>query len=144
MRRRAWASGYVVRHERPSNAGWRSTTAKVQRSIAAFRALTAPLAALSEPPGADVLIDGVKIGTTPLASESRIDLGRRRIVLTLAGHRDAEQSLEVTGPVELSLVLEPRINVRAGTRRLEIQSEGVPPFSSAETSRRAASAPAAR
>ncbi len=91
--------------------------AKIQRSMAAFRALTAPLAALSQPSGADVFIDGMNVGTTPLAPESRIDLGRRRVTMRLTGHRDAEQSLEVTGPVEMSLVLEPQVKLG----RLEIR-----------------------
>ncbi len=90
--------------------------AKIKRSMATFRALTAPLSARSEPPGADVLIDGVQVGKTPLPPDSRIDLGRRRVVMKLAGRREAEQSLEVTGPVDLSLDLEPQVQLG----RLEI------------------------
>lgn len=107
--------------------------AKIRRSMAAFRALTAPLSAQSDPPGADVFVDGVQLGKTPLPADSRIDLGRRRIVMKLTGHRESEQSLEVTGPVELSLALQPQvklgrleISVSPGLAMASVAVDGVP------------------
>lgn len=53
--------------------------------------------------GASVMVDGEAIGTTPLADPLVVNLGRRKVSVTLPGFRDHEQTLEVGGGATLAV-----------------------------------------
>jgi hypothetical protein len=48
-----------------------------------------------EPPAAEIVVDGVRVGQAPLEHELYLEPGEHRIVARLAGHRDATASLTV-------------------------------------------------
>jgi hypothetical protein len=114
--------------ERAQSEGGKSLSAgeraKLQRSIRAFRALTTEISVTTDPPGAEVLVDGELIGKTPLAAGTRIDLGRRKLSLRAEGHKDHELTREITGPLRLELSLEPLL--RKGRLRVEVTPADVP------------------
>jgi hypothetical protein len=59
-------------------------------------------------PGADVLVDGVSLGVTPIAEPLVVDVGDRRLQVRLGGYRTWEQTLRLAGGDrrDLTLVLE--------------------------------------
>ncbi|MBW2459762.1 MAG: PEGA domain-containing protein, partial [Deltaproteobacteria bacterium] len=56
--------------------------------------------------GAEIQIDDVVVGVSPLDEPIVVNVGRRRIVATLTGHAPARRVLEVAGTDELEVELE--------------------------------------
>jgi hypothetical protein len=80
---------------------------QIAGAIDAFLPLTAPVELSSDPPGAEVFVDGILVGKTPLAPDARLDLGPRTIVVKREGFKDATVPLDVRGAVARVVVLEP-------------------------------------
>jgi len=77
-----------------------------------------PMTIRSDPPGADVYIDGIKVGTTPY-EEQRLEAKAYRLKLTMTLYHDLEQTVFVEPEVGLSMEqnLAPafgRLKVRTG------------------------------
>ena len=50
-----------------------------------------------KPDGVDVLVDGVKLGTTPFAKPLRLDMGKRKLRFEKPGYVSYETEMELTG-----------------------------------------------
>src|SRR5207244_312856 len=57
------------------------------------------------PLGAEVFVDGVSVGRTPLPKPIRVAAGRHRVQATLAGRGAETRALEVVGRSDVSLSL---------------------------------------
>ena len=81
---------------------------EVQRDLARLQARVARLRILADRPGAQVTVDDVAVGTTPLAEPVLVAAGRPRVRVTLEGYQPATQVVEVaameTARVEIHLV----------------------------------------
>jgi hypothetical protein len=67
----------------------------VQRDIERLRARVARLRVVTDPPGAEVAVDDVVLGRTPLAEPLLVAAGRPRVSVTLAGYAPATKVVEV-------------------------------------------------
>jgi len=100
--------------------------------VNAVRPLVSTLVIDSSPPGAEVLIDDERVGTTPL-SGLLVDIGNRKIVLRLAGYEDNVTMTPVKGADEVKLstqlkkiVHEGRVTIVAKTGQvITIDGRGV-------------------
>jgi hypothetical protein len=104
---------------------------EVQRDLARLQARVAKLRILVDRPGAEVTVDDVAVGTTPLAEPVLVAAGRPRVRATLEGYIPATQVIEVaameTARVELHMVPAPSATSREdgpgdGPRRLPEQA----------------------
>ena len=81
--------------------------AQVEADIEKLKARVAYVTVTTDPPGADVTIDDVSIGKTPMTEPFWVSAGRRKIAATLNGHTDATQTVDLAGgdksEVKLSL-----------------------------------------
>jgi hypothetical protein len=84
--------------------GWLSEDerAEARRAALAVRPFVAAVTVTSEPSGAEVFVDDVRIGTTPLASAYLVDMGTRRVRFTKSGYRDVTRTEEISGGTELT------------------------------------------
>ncbi len=90
--------------------------------LAAAETRTAPLDVQASEPGALVTVDGDPQGSTPLAADTRVDLGTHRVTVTKDGFAEYGTTLTVvtSEPVHLAATLTPiappegRLAVRAG------------------------------
>ena len=64
-------------------------------------------------PGAEILIDDTRVGTSPLAAGVKLDLGKRRIHIQKAGFKPFDRAEEVAGGTELAITatLEKEVHV---------------------------------
>jgi PEGA domain len=71
-----------------------------------------------QPAGVDVLVDGVKLGTTPLDKPLWVDMGKRRVRFEKLGFVPQENEVELSGgsSVELKVELSPELH--EGTLRI--------------------------
>jgi hypothetical protein len=91
------------------------------------------------PLGAEVFVDGVSVGRTPLPKPIRVAAGRHRVQATLAGRGAETRALEVVGRSDVSLSLalsalpvvelerryvDPAVAAARTTRPLELESTG--------------------
>ncbi len=78
-----------------------------QDALGAIRALVASLKVTVSESGAEVLVDGQSVGTTPLPSALALDLGQHRLTVQKPGFETFEQTVDVPGgaevPVHVSL-----------------------------------------
>jgi hypothetical protein len=72
-----------------------------QDALAAIRALVASLKVNAAEAGAEVLVDGVSVGTTPIASSIAVDLGQHKVTVKKEGFETFEQSYETPGGTEV-------------------------------------------
>jgi hypothetical protein len=87
----------------------RQATAQLVETVQAFvNQLTLEV----QPDGVDVLIDGVKLGTTPLAEPLRLDMGKRQLRLEKAGFLPHEAEVDLAGgkSATLSVSLAPEVH----------------------------------
>src|SRR4051812_25706672 len=95
---------------------------EVQRDVTRLQARVARLRIVASKPGAEVTIDDVAVGKTPLAEPVPVAAGRPRVQVTLPGYAPVSRVVEVAGmetaDVEVDLVPE---SVAAG-RALEVSS----------------------
>ncbi len=71
--------------------------AEVAAAIASLEKLLGLLAIEVNEPGADVFVDGEKVGTSPLKLPLAATVGERRVRATKAGYADAVESVQVAG-----------------------------------------------
>jgi len=71
-----------------------------------------------EPDGADVFIDGAKVGTTPLSGPLRLDMGRRHLALEKSGFVRHEAEIDLAGGKSLALDVTLKAEVHEGTLRI--------------------------
>ena len=82
---------------------------EVQRDLARLQPRVAKLRILADQPGAEVTVDNVSVGRTPLSDPVLVVAGRPQIRVTLAGHVPVTRVVEVAGmdtaTVEVQLAL---------------------------------------
>lgn len=71
--------------------------------LKAIRPFVAVMTVKVSEPGADVFIDGERVGSTPLAGPLLIDMGARRIRVSKKGFHEHTQTEQVFGESELTL-----------------------------------------
>jgi PEGA domain len=71
--------------------------AEARSFLDAVEPLTARLVVGSSEPGAQVYLDGELVGTTPLPSELRVDLGSRQVAVKKDGFKDYATTLTIAG-----------------------------------------------
>ncbi len=74
--------------------------AAVKRKIARLKKYLATLDFEISEEGAEVAIDGIVIGTSPIDESIPVSVGRRKIVVTLEGHAVWERVMDVAGEEE--------------------------------------------
>jgi hypothetical protein len=93
----------------------RQATAQLVETVQAFvNQLTLEV----QPDGADVLVDGVKLGTTPLAAPVRLDMGKRQLRLEKAGFLPHEEEVDLAGGKSASLSISLAPELHEGTLRV--------------------------
>ena len=82
---------------------------EVERELDKIKARVARVQVSTNAPGAEVTVDDVPVGTTPLLTPALVGVGRRRISASLQGHVPATKVIEVAGGdlAEISLELTP-------------------------------------
>jgi outer membrane murein-binding lipoprotein Lpp len=70
---------------------------EVQRDLARLQARVARLRIVADKPGAEVTVDDVSVGTTPLSEPVLVAAGRPRVRVSLAGHAPVTRVVEVAG-----------------------------------------------
>lgn len=96
----------------------------IQRALEELRQLTAIVDVRVTPPGAEVTVDGVKVGVTPL-ERLRVDSGTRKIRVTKAGHDPLEKTLEVVSMKDTAITGELAVEVQTG-RLVVREATGLP------------------
>jgi PEGA domain len=83
--------------------------AEVSAAIASLEKLLASLTIEVNEPGADVFVDGEKVGTSPLKLPLVLSIGERRVRATKAGYADGVESVNLSAgkPGKLALRLVP-------------------------------------
>jgi len=93
----------------------RRATAELVETVQAFvNQLTLEV----QPEGVDVLVDGVKLGTTPLAAPLRLDMGKRQLRLEKAGFLPHEEEVDLAGGKSATLTASLAPEVHEGLLRI--------------------------
>lgn len=71
--------------------------AEIRAVIAGLEKLVGTLTVDVSEPGADVFVDGERVGQSPLAAPLRVALGRRNVRASKAGFSDTTESVEIQG-----------------------------------------------
>lgn len=79
---------------------------EVQRELTKLRSRVASLTITTDKPGAEVTVDDVVVGTTPLPEPVVVSAGRRRISATLPGQPPVSRAVDVAGSDTLTVALE--------------------------------------
>lgn len=79
---------------------------EVEASIEELKSKVGSLTITTNVEGAEIQIDDVVVGVSPLDGPVLVNVGRRRVVATLTGHSPARRVLEVAGTDELDVELE--------------------------------------
>src|SRR5262249_21153170 len=77
----------------------------VEKDIESLRIRTARLGVTVNVEGADVLVDGERIGRTPLAERELIDAGNHRVTVRKAGYVEATEPVTLVGGDEKTIAL---------------------------------------
>ena len=100
-----------------------------QRAELVLKPLPGLLSIESDPPGAQVLIDGDPVGITPL-SALPVEAGEHQLMVQLERYLPLEQALEITGrqlPQDLAIILDPawaEVTVNSQPEGAEILVDG--------------------
>ena len=100
-----------------------------QRAELVLKPLPGLLSIESDPPGAQVLIDGDPVGITPL-SALPVEAGEHQLMVQLERYLPLEQALEITGrqlPQDLAMILDPawaEVTVNSQPEGAEILVDG--------------------
>jgi hypothetical protein len=78
---------------------------EVERELAPLRDRVARLSVSSDVAGADVLVDDVLVGRTPLRTPLVVNAGRRKVSVSKAGLMPVSRVIELLGAGEMSLTL---------------------------------------
>ena len=76
---------------------------EVERAIAELRPKVASLRVSTSTAGAEVLVDDLPMGVTPLAQPLRVNAGRLKLTVTLKGYLPVQRIVEVAGAEEQEL-----------------------------------------
>jgi len=79
---------------------------EVQRDVDKLRTRVATLRVSTSKPGAEISVDDVAVGRTPLSEPLLVNAGRRRIAATLSGYASVTKVVEVAGQETLRVSLE--------------------------------------
>lgn len=79
--------------------------AEVQNTIEVLRGRVGHVSIATDPPGADVAIDDVSVGKTPLESRVIVSIGRRKVTASMAGRSPATRFIDVAGADNLTVKL---------------------------------------
>jgi hypothetical protein len=79
---------------------------EVERAVAELRPKVASLRVSTSTAGAEVLVDDLPMGVTPLAQPLRVNAGRLKLTVTLKGYLPVQRIVEVAGAEEQELSLE--------------------------------------
>lgn len=81
----------------------------VERWVAELRPKVAHVTLSTAPEGAEITVDDVVVGVTPLAEPLVLNAGRRKINATLSGHAPVQRFVDVAGSegVDVALALSP-------------------------------------
>jgi hypothetical protein len=93
----------------------RQATAQLVETVQAF---VNELTLQVQPDGTDVLVDGVKLGTTPLARPLRLDMGKRQLRLEKPGFVAHEEEIDLAGGKSATLERSLSPEVHEGTLRI--------------------------
>ena len=96
----------------------------IQRALEELRQLTAVVDVRVTPPGAEVTVDGAKVGTTPL-DRLRVDSGSRRVRIAKTGYEPLEKTLEIVSMKDTTITGELTLEVQAG-RLVVREATGLP------------------
>jgi hypothetical protein len=92
--------------------------ADAQGLIDTVRAFIGDVRVTCKEAGASVFIDNAEVGTTPLESALRVDMGSRRVRVVKAGFKEFTRNIEVVGGGQLSVDAELTAEVHEGTLRV--------------------------
>lgn len=93
----------------------RAATAQLVETVRAFvNQLTLEV----QPDGADVLVDGVKLATTPLPAPLRLDMGKRQLRVEKAGFLPHEEEVDLAGGKSATLAVSLAPEVHEGLLRI--------------------------
>jgi hypothetical protein len=92
--------------------------ADAQGLIDTVRAFIGDVRITSKEAGATVFIDNVEVGTTPLASAIRVDMGSRRVRVVKPGFKEFARTVEVVGGGQSSVDVELAAETHEGTLRV--------------------------
>lgn len=81
---------------------------------ATVRTLVSTLRLTIDEPGAEVYVDGEKIGETPLAAAPLVDVGTRKIRVVKPGFKDFEQVEQVAGATEVKITVKLEKDIHEG------------------------------
>ena len=79
---------------------------EVQREIDKLRRRVATLRITTRPTQAEISVDDVPVGRTPLSEPVLVNAGRRRVTASLAGHEPVSRVVEVAGQDTLNVDLQ--------------------------------------
>ncbi len=78
----------------------------VQREIDRLNARVAHVTITTVPPGADITVDDMPVGKSPLAAPVVVSAGRRRVSASLRGYLTTSKTIEVGGTEQARLAIE--------------------------------------
>ena len=88
---------------------------EVDGLVESVKALVSPLDLTTNEAGAEVLVDGLSLGATPLAKKPLIDVGEHTITLKKKGFREKTERVKVAGGAPLVLAWPLEREVHEGT-----------------------------
>jgi hypothetical protein len=80
--------------------------AEVEKDLAKLEGRVATLKITTNRPGAEILVDDVVVGTTPLAQPVIVGAGKRKVVARIAGSEPVTKTLDVAGTDVIDVPLE--------------------------------------
>jgi hypothetical protein len=89
----------------------RTDAAEIVKTVKEF---VSPLKLTVNEPGAQVLVDGEVVGTTPLTETVLVDVGSRKIRVTKPGYKDVERAVTVVGASDVAIDVKLRKEVHRG------------------------------
>jgi tetratricopeptide (TPR) repeat protein len=95
--------------------------AEVGADIAMLKTRTALVLVSTKRPGAQVLLNGIPVGVTPLAAPLLVDAGEHRVEVRQAGFRPVERFVTLAGGDDQQIEIE-LTEVAEGTRTVEKQT----------------------
>jgi hypothetical protein len=98
---------------------------EVQRDVTRLQTRVAKLRIIADRPGAEVTVDEVAVGRTPLPEPVLVAAGRPRVQVTLAGYAPVSRVVEVAGMETSSVDIELIPEAEAATGRAALSTAGV-------------------
>ena len=92
--------------------------------VQAIKAYVATLTINVDQSGAAIIIDGTRVGTSPLSSPVRVDVGQRKITISKKGYKIFQQTLVVPGGSPMTLTAKLQQVVHQGQLRVVTDMNG--------------------